>query len=64
MPDEQPNHQPATVAVFVEDVAGLLSRVKQAGGKVHGKPKDMPWGDRVAHVTDPDGNSLNLTQRL
>ncbi|GAA2759300.1 putative enzyme related to lactoylglutathione lyase [Actinopolymorpha rutila] len=52
------------MAVFVEDVAGLLSRVKQAGGKVHGKPKDMPWGDRVAHVTDPDGNSLNLTQRL
>jgi hypothetical protein len=21
----------------------------------------MPWGQRVAHVQDPDGNALNLT---
>jgi predicted enzyme related to lactoylglutathione lyase len=24
----------------------------------------VPWGHRVAHITDPDGNSVNLTQQL
>jgi predicted enzyme related to lactoylglutathione lyase len=52
------------LAVFVENVDDLLPRVKPAGGKVHGKAKDMPWGHRVAHITDPDGNSVNLTQQL
>jgi predicted enzyme related to lactoylglutathione lyase len=53
-----------TVAVFVENVDDLLPRVKPAGGKVLGKAKDMPWGHRVAHVADPDGNPVNLTQQL
>jgi predicted enzyme related to lactoylglutathione lyase len=52
------------MAVFVENVDDLLPRVKPAGGKVLGKAKDMPWGHRVAHITDPDGNTLNLTQQL
>ncbi|MCE7988572.1 MAG: extradiol dioxygenase [Caldilinea sp. CFX5] len=51
------------VAVFVENVDDLLPRVKPAGGQVHGKAKDMPWGQRVAHITDPDGNPINLTQQ-
>ena len=25
---------------------------------------DMPWGQRVAHIRDPDGNVVNLTQQL
>jgi predicted enzyme related to lactoylglutathione lyase len=52
------------VAVFVENVDDLLPRVEPAGGKVHGPAKDMPWGHRVAHITDPDGNTINLTQQL
>jgi predicted enzyme related to lactoylglutathione lyase len=24
----------------------------------------MPWGQRVAHIADPDGNVVNLTQTL
>ena len=47
-----------------QNVDDLLPRVKPAGGKVHGKAKDMPWGHRVAHITDPDGNPINLTQQL
>jgi predicted enzyme related to lactoylglutathione lyase len=42
----------------------LLPTVESAGGTVQGQPKDMPWGQRVAHVLDPDGNMLNLTTRL
>jgi predicted enzyme related to lactoylglutathione lyase len=52
------------VAVFVDNVDDLLPRVKPAGGKVLGKAKDMPWGHRVAHVADPEGNPINLTQQL
>jgi predicted enzyme related to lactoylglutathione lyase len=54
----------AVLAVFVDSVDDVLSRVEPAGGKVSGKAKDMPWGHRVAHITDPDGNPLNLTQQL
>jgi predicted enzyme related to lactoylglutathione lyase len=52
------------VAVFVENVDELLPRVEPAGGTLLGPANDMPWGHRVAHITDPDGNPVNLTQRL
>jgi predicted enzyme related to lactoylglutathione lyase len=48
----------------VEDVDALLPMVSAAGGTVRGTPNDMPWGQRVAHVLDPDGNLLNLTRWL
>jgi len=46
----------------VEAVDLLLERVEALGGRVKAPPNDMPWGQRVAHVEDPDGNALNLTQ--
>lgn len=52
------------VAVFVNNVDDVLPRVESAGGKVAGPAKNMAWGQRVAHITDPDGNPLNLTQQL
>jgi predicted enzyme related to lactoylglutathione lyase len=48
----------------VADVAALLPTVEAAGGTVPGPANDMPWGQRVAHVLDPDGNMLNLTRWL
>lgn len=48
----------------VEDVDALLAHVEPLGGRVLGPPNDMPWGQRVAHVKDPDGNTLNLTQPI
>jgi predicted enzyme related to lactoylglutathione lyase len=38
--------------------------VTQLGGRVRGLPNDMPWGQRVAHAQDPDGNSVNLVQPI
>ncbi|HEY8454792.1 MAG TPA: VOC family protein [Actinopolymorphaceae bacterium] len=52
------------LSVDVPDVDALLSRVEQLGGRVNGPANDTPWGQRVAHVQDPDGNALNLTQAL
>jgi predicted enzyme related to lactoylglutathione lyase len=45
----------------VADVDALLPRVQELGGTVTGGPTDMPWGQRVVHLTDPDGNVVNLT---
>jgi predicted enzyme related to lactoylglutathione lyase len=52
------------LSVEVPDVDGLLPRVATLGGVVPGPANDMPWGQRVAHVRDPDGNNVNLTQQL
>ena len=52
------------LSLEVADVDALLPRVEQLGGRVKGPSNDMPWGQRVAHVSDPDGNSVNLTQVL
>jgi predicted enzyme related to lactoylglutathione lyase len=42
----------------------LLHRVEDLGGRVLGPPNDMPWGQRVAHIEDPDRNAVNLTRAL
>lgn len=52
------------LSIDVTDVNALLPRIEDAGGRVRGPANDMPWGQRVAHVFDPDGNPVNLTQDL
>jgi predicted enzyme related to lactoylglutathione lyase len=52
------------LSVGVDDVDASLERVESAGGAVKGPPNDMPWGQRVAHISDPDGNPVNLTQDI
>jgi len=52
------------LGIDVPDVDALLERVAALGGHVRGPANDMPWGQRVAHIADPDGNVVNLTQQL
>jgi predicted enzyme related to lactoylglutathione lyase len=52
------------ISIDVPDVDGLLDRVTELGGTVLAPPDDMPWGQRVAHIEDPDGNPVNLTRPL
>jgi len=52
------------LSVDVDEVDPLLEQVEGLGGHVASPPKDMPWGQRVAHVQDPDGNTVNLAQEL
>ena len=56
--------QRVLLSVDVPDVDHVLARVPALGGHASGAPNDMPWGQRVAHITDPDGNPVNLTQRI
>ncbi|PJI91111.1 VOC family protein [Luteimicrobium subarcticum] len=50
------------LSIEVDDVDGTVARVEALGGTVSRGGQDMPWGQRVAHVLDPDGNPVNLTQ--
>lgn len=61
---EQGTGQRIFLSVDVENVDRLLERVEPAGGTLLGSPRDMPWGQRVAHTRDPDGNAVNLTHSV
>jgi predicted enzyme related to lactoylglutathione lyase len=52
------------LSIDVTDVDALLPEVEALGGQAPGPANDMPWGQRVAHIKDPDGNVVNLTQQL
>ncbi|MFE4254993.1 VOC family protein [Streptomyces sp. NPDC056910] len=52
------------LSISVDNVDETLGRVTALGGSVRGGPNDMPWGQRVAHIQDPDGNPVNLTQPI
>ena len=45
---------------YVDDVDATYARWMTAGGDTESPPADMPWGERVAQVRDPDGNLVNL----
>ncbi len=50
--------------IEVDDVDSLLPKVEDLGGTATSGADDMPRGQRVAHIKDPDGNVVNLTQEL
>jgi predicted enzyme related to lactoylglutathione lyase len=52
------------LSIEVPDVDVLLPKVAGLGGQATSDANDMPWGQRVAHIKDPDGNVVNLTQQL
>jgi predicted enzyme related to lactoylglutathione lyase len=52
------------LSIDVPDVDALLPKVDGLGGEATSGANDMPWGQRVAHIKDPDGNVVNLTQTL
>ena len=52
------------LSIDVADVDATLARVERLGGRATSGANDMPWGQRVAHIRDPDGNAVNLTQAL
>lgn len=45
---------------YVDDVDATFARWTSVGGSRVQPPGDMPWGERVAQVRDPDGNLVNL----
>ncbi|RKT83862.1 lactoylglutathione lyase [Saccharopolyspora antimicrobica] len=46
--------------LYTDDVDRAVAELREAGTPVRREPQDMPWGERVATVADPDGNSVHI----
>lgn len=46
--------------LYVDECDAAFGRLVDAGAAAVAEPADMPWGERVAQVRDPDGNVLHL----
>jgi lactoylglutathione lyase len=49
------------LCVYVDDVDESYKQAGEQGLEQVVEPADMPWGERVAYIADPDGNLLMLT---
>ncbi len=57
--------EPMNLGMFeVDDVDALVEQARAAGYQVTTEPRDTPWGEREAAVSDPDGYGLYLTGPL
>jgi lactoylglutathione lyase len=45
---------------YVDVVDDALAAARAAGAPVLREPEDMPWGERIAVIADPDGNPVTL----
>lgn len=52
------------MCVYVDDVTQLVDELRASGTRILVEPRDMPWGERVAYVADPEGNSVMLVTKL
>ncbi len=44
--------------VYADDCDAAIERLRSGGVTIVEEPVDQPWGERVARVLDPDGNSI------
>jgi lactoylglutathione lyase len=51
---------PISLWVYAEDVDAAVERLRAAGVRITVEPEVQPWGEKVAHVLDPDGNEVLL----
>jgi lactoylglutathione lyase len=52
------------LCVYAEDCDAAVAHLRAHEVVVTGEPTDMPWGERAAHVEDPDGNRLVILSPL
>lgn len=52
-----------TLGFVVEDVDAACEELRAAGVEVVTEPTDRPWGQRSAHLRDPDGHLLELIEQ-
>ncbi|MCP3136432.1 VOC family protein [Pyxidicoccus xibeiensis] len=50
------------LCLYVDDLDAVVAAAGQHGGAVPVPPRDMPWGERVAYVRDPEGTLLLVIQ--
>jgi predicted enzyme related to lactoylglutathione lyase len=50
------------LCLYVPDLDAAVAAAPPAGGRVAVPPQEMPWGERVAYLQDPDGTMLLTIQ--
>ena len=55
---------PANLHIYVDDVDATYAQALRAGAKSEREPRDEPYGERVAGVTDPFGNMWWIAKPL
>ncbi|MEP5155303.1 VOC family protein [Planktotalea sp.] len=48
------------IAFETDDVAGKFDHAVKSGAKSVKEPSEMPWGQTVSYVSDPDGNLVEI----
>lgn len=56
-PGPGPRHE---LFIYAADLDTAVESARTGGGRVLKEPADMPWGERLAYVTDPEGNLVAL----
>lgn len=54
------NGQRSEMFIVVDDVDATVAELRRDDVVVLRDPVDTPWGERTAHVADPDGNPVAL----
>lgn len=49
------------LCIYVDDVDALVARLAAQGVRIVVPPVDQPWGERLAYIQDPEGNTIMLT---
>jgi lactoylglutathione lyase len=64
-PETAPGALPQRFSLWVysDDCDAAVRRLRAAGVTIVAEPADQPWGERVATVADPDGNTVLIGQR-
>lgn len=50
------------LCVGVEDLPVVVEAARRSGASVPVDPQDMPWGETIAYVRDPEGTMLLVVQ--
>ena len=50
--------------LYCIDADAAAARLVATGGTLVSPPTDMPWGERVADLHDPDGNLLHVAHQV
>lgn len=53
---------PVDLCVYVDDLDAVLGSAPQHGGATVGPAADMPWGERVGWIRDPEGVHVLVIQ--
>jgi uncharacterized protein len=53
-----------SIVIAVENIEKSIEKVKAAGGKVHGKPDEIPGVGTYVSIIDTEGNRISLLQPL